>query len=137
MVNGSPCANGGRVPASGHVRSVPCLAVTWLLGAFCLGGNSQRNNLNHLIRRRKMVGATGIEPVTPSVSGRCSPAELHAHATAAAPLLTRPRHPPQASPATFPRDTRPRPGFNGAMDMQVPATTLDPAPPLRLACPVQ
>ena len=25
-----------------------------------------------------MVGATGIEPVTPSVSGRCSPAELRA-----------------------------------------------------------
>ena len=28
-----------------------------------------------------MVGATGIEPVTPSVSGRCSPAELRARFT--------------------------------------------------------
>ncbi len=29
-------------------------------------------------RSHRMVGATGIEPVTPSVSGRCSPAELRA-----------------------------------------------------------
>ncbi len=28
-----------------------------------------------------MVGATGIEPVTPSVSGRCSPAELRARSS--------------------------------------------------------
>ncbi len=26
-----------------------------------------------------MVGVTGIEPVTPSMSTKCSPAELHAH----------------------------------------------------------
>ena len=28
---------------------------------------------------RKMVGVTGIEPVTPSMSTKCSPAELHPH----------------------------------------------------------
>jgi hypothetical protein len=27
----------------------------------------------------KMVGGTGIEPVTPSVSGKCSTAELTTH----------------------------------------------------------
>ena len=27
----------------------------------------------------KMVGVTGIEPVTPSMSTKCSPAELHPH----------------------------------------------------------
>ena len=26
-----------------------------------------------------MVGVTGIEPVTPSMSTKCSPAELHPH----------------------------------------------------------
>ena len=31
--------------------------------------------------RLEVVGATGIEPVTPSVSGRCSPAELRARRT--------------------------------------------------------
>ena len=30
------------------------------------------------LRERRMVGATGIEPVTPSMSTRCSPAELRA-----------------------------------------------------------
>tara|TARA_R110000824_G_scaffold401744_1_gene614398 strand:+ start:39843 stop:41198 length:1356 start_codon:yes stop_codon:yes gene_type:complete len=29
--------------------------------------------------RKAMVGVTGIEPVTPSMSTKCSPAELHAH----------------------------------------------------------
>jgi hypothetical protein len=28
-----------------------------------------------------LVGATGFEPVTPSVSGKCSPAELRARVT--------------------------------------------------------
>lgn len=28
---------------------------------------------------KAMVGVTGIEPVTPSMSTKCSPAELHAH----------------------------------------------------------
>ena len=28
---------------------------------------------------KKMVGVTGIEPVTPSMSTKCSPAELHPH----------------------------------------------------------
>jgi hypothetical protein len=28
-----------------------------------------------------VVGATGFEPVTPSVSGKCSPAELRARVT--------------------------------------------------------
>ena len=27
----------------------------------------------------EMVGVTGIEPVTPSMSTKCSPAELHPH----------------------------------------------------------
>jgi hypothetical protein len=27
----------------------------------------------------RMVGVTGIEPVTPAMSMQCSPAELHAH----------------------------------------------------------
>ena len=31
------------------------------------------------LRERRMVRDTGIEPVTPSVSGRCSTAELTAH----------------------------------------------------------
>jgi N-formylglutamate amidohydrolase len=91
-----------------------------------------------------VVGATGIEPVTPSVSGRCSPAELHARAVAHLPLLTRSRHPRQAPgqrwddrPASLGRDTRARAGFNGGMDMQGPTTSLDPAAPLRLARPAQ
>ena len=28
---------------------------------------------------KEMVGVTGIEPVTPSMSTKCSPAELHPH----------------------------------------------------------
>ena len=36
-----------------------------------------------------MVGTTGIEPVTPSMSTRCSPAELRAHFTFKKILLAR------------------------------------------------
>ena len=37
-----------------------------------------------------MVGVTGIEPVTPSMSTKCSPAELHAHCHAEAGKTSRP-----------------------------------------------
>ena len=37
---------------------------------------SQQGSPNRLSNERKMVDATGIEPVTPSMSTRCSPAEL-------------------------------------------------------------
>ena len=37
---------------------------------------SQRESPNQLSNEGKMVDATGIEPVTPSMSTRCSPAEL-------------------------------------------------------------
>ena len=39
---------------------------------------------------KAMVGVTGIEPVTPSMSTKCSPAELHAHCHAEAGKNSRP-----------------------------------------------
>ena len=37
-----------------------------------------RPKTDSAVRKDRMVGATGIEPVTPSMSTRCSPAELRA-----------------------------------------------------------
>jgi hypothetical protein len=53
-----------------------------LPGSLALGHESKRPDLG--IRpdlRFYLVGATGFEPVTPSVSGKCSPAELRARVT--------------------------------------------------------
>ena len=43
-----------------------------------MGGVRQTDQTASPTCRTQVVGATGIEPVTPSVSGRCSPAELRA-----------------------------------------------------------
>ena len=40
---------------------------------------TMKKGIEKLITNTKMVGVVGIEPTTPSMSPRCSPAELHAH----------------------------------------------------------
>ena len=52
------------------------------LAARSLGGvRAGGGELEDALPNRAMVGATGFEPVTPSVSGKCSPAELRARVT--------------------------------------------------------
>ena len=50
----------------------------WLTALVKSTLSQQRSGTQQL---RRMVGATGIEPVTPAMSRRCSPAELRAHPT--------------------------------------------------------
>ena len=66
----------------------------------------------------RMVGATGIEPVTPAVSRRCSPAELRAHPS---PCL-RPIPARVARSRAIPDDRAPQPRLNAAMDHPLPHT---------------
>ena len=47
-----------------------------MCGRMCGRANHTSENINEI--KYLMVGATGIEPVTPSMSTRCSPAELRA-----------------------------------------------------------
>ena len=43
------------------------------------GEKAPKLTLGFKILLEEMVGVTGIEPVTPSMSTKCSPAELHPH----------------------------------------------------------
>ena len=45
----------------------------------CLQKSTKTDALLQKYLEKEMVGVTGIEPVTPSMSTKCSPAELHPH----------------------------------------------------------
>ena len=55
--------------------------MSWNKPALAAGPATSASKLTRCFKNlmEKMVGVTGIEPVTPSMSTKCSPAELHPH----------------------------------------------------------